>query len=106
MVYVYDVTNPSSFGSVREWASQVCEQNGRDVPGALIANKCDLSERRKVSPEQGMDLAQQLGVEFFEMSSMPMHGGAEPESSAFDHLARSFFDCYKDRKQQIYEMQE
>nr|CDJ85642.1 Ras domain containing protein [Haemonchus contortus] len=45
VVFVYDVTSPSSFASLRSWISE-CERNGLtadcDVPRILIGNKCDL----------------------------------------------------------------
>lgn len=83
----------------------VCEQNGKDVQGrkvswysgVLIANKSDLEDRRKVSGQQGVELAQDLGVEFFEMSSAyTMHQDQAP--CAFEYIAKSFYEAYKERK--------
>ena len=35
----------------------------------LVGNKCDMEEERVVSTERGMQLAEQLGVEFYETSA-------------------------------------
>lgn len=37
VAYVYDITNPETFGQVREWAQMVCEQNGKDVQGRKVS---------------------------------------------------------------------
>ncbi len=42
---------------MREWAQLVCEQNGKDVSGVLIANKADLMDRCKVNPQHAVELA-------------------------------------------------
>ena len=34
----------------------------------LVGNKCDLTESRVVTPDQCRELAQSLGIQFFEMS--------------------------------------
>lgn len=35
----------------------------------LVGNKCDMEEERVVSTERGRQLAEQLGVEFYETSA-------------------------------------
>lgn len=35
----------------------------------LVGNKCDMEEERVVSAERGRQLAEQLGVEFYETSA-------------------------------------
>lgn len=35
----------------------------------LVGNKCDMEEERVVSQERGRQLAEQLGVEFYETSA-------------------------------------
>lgn len=42
---------------------------GDNVPVVLVGNKVDLTDKREVSKEQAMRLAQSLGVEYFEIST-------------------------------------
>ncbi|XP_013411499.1 GTP-binding protein Rit1 isoform X2 [Lingula anatina] len=44
-------------------------RNRDDIPCVLAANKCDLEELRKVSTEEGRQLAQQFDCPFYETSA-------------------------------------
>lgn len=35
----------------------------------LVGNKCDMADKRQVSPEEGEKLAKELGLQFFETSA-------------------------------------
>lgn len=44
---------------------------GEDTPVVLVGNKCDLADKRTVSPEEARKLVQSLGLtEYFETSAM------------------------------------
>ncbi len=59
---VYSVTDPDSFDHVPEFRRRILEVKGSDaLPMILVANKVDLSQRRRVSEEQGLNLARELG---------------------------------------------
>ena len=46
VMLVYDVTNPDSFQLLKQWHESVKQENqGRSLPGVLIANKTDLEQR-------------------------------------------------------------
>merc|ERR1719245_2621891 len=67
--------------------------NGQDVPKILVANKVDLSTERKVSTEEGRELASKNGMKFFETSAKT----GESVAQAFEHLAGLVADIrYKD----------
>lgn len=83
-VFVYDVTNPKSFGSIKGWVekARATFSNPR-IPCALLANKTDLTKLRAITPEQGLELAESLGMPHYEVSAKT---GADIEK-AFDELA-------------------
>ncbi|KAJ4945932.1 RAB33B, member RAS oncogene family a [Gymnodraco acuticeps] len=65
VVFVYDVTNGTSFRSLPAWIEE-CKQHalGSEVPRILVGNKCDLQD----SVQVGTDVAQQ----FADTHSMPL----------------------------------
>lgn len=89
IIIVYDVTDLQSFHQVRSyWMGQI--QNslaGSDVDILLVGNKCDLMETRRVSYDEGKELAMQLTekrnddggnpVQFAEASAKSAHNVEE-----------------------------
>ena len=69
-VVVYDVCDPTSFLNAKTWVRDVRSYRGDDVLIGLVGNKADRAAERKVSPEEGEDLAQELNTLFFEVSAM------------------------------------
>lgn len=65
---VYDVTNRKSFENVSIWLDEV-QKHCENIPLLLIGNKIDLEDQREVSSEEGKDLADKLGLPFFETSA-------------------------------------
>lgn len=74
---VYDITKPASFIKARHWVKELHEQASKDITIALVGNKYDLAEGgndneeslRKVSVEEGKNLAEEEGLLFFEASA-------------------------------------
>ncbi|CAI7656594.1 unnamed protein product [Penicillium pancosmium] len=66
---VYDVTNERSFHNIRNWASTLEPHVPGDSKKILIGSKCDCAEKRVISSEQGQQLADELGIPFFEVSA-------------------------------------
>lgn len=66
-IIVYSVTDQQSFRQVRRFYTQILRARDRDsYPMILAANKIDLVQQRVVTPEDGQNLAQELGVcQFF-----------------------------------------
>ncbi len=79
-MYMYDVTNPASFESLKSWVARVAEQSrDRPVPGndfgptnvaVVVANKIDIEGRTVVKKEQGHGFAESIGAEFFSVSAV------------------------------------
>lgn len=66
---MYDVTNEESFNSVQDWVTQIKTYSWDNAQVILVGNKCDMEDERVVSTERGKQLADQLGLEFFETSA-------------------------------------
>ena len=69
VILMYDITNKSSFKSIPEWIESAREHKGENYPIIIIGNKIDLEERRKITTEEGENLAKKYGLDFFEISN-------------------------------------
>lgn len=68
-ILLYDITNEESFQAVQDWSTQIKTYSWDNAQVILVGNKCDMKEERVVSRERGHELADQLGLEFFETSA-------------------------------------
>jgi small GTP-binding protein len=68
-IIAFDLTNRESFGNVRKWYDIIKEVVIPNIILIIVGNKVDLSDERKVSTEEGMDLAKELGVYYMETSA-------------------------------------
>lgn len=62
------MTDPQSFQDVRNWNTNVETHSQPGVYRLLVGNKTDSGERA-VETQQGRDLAEDLGIKFFETSA-------------------------------------
>lgn len=74
----------SSFTDIRTWHSNIEQHASEGVNKILIGNKCDWSDKRAVTEEQGRELAEELGIKFMETSAKVNQGVED----AFFTLAR------------------
>ncbi|KAJ8954290.1 hypothetical protein NQ318_005873 [Aromia moschata] len=51
------------------WVTQIKTYSWDNAQVILVGNKCDMEDERVISFERGKQLAEQLGVEFFETSA-------------------------------------
>nr|pir hypothetical protein C18A3.6 - Caenorhabditis elegans [Caenorhabditis elegans] len=68
-ILMYDITNEESFNSVQDWCTQIKTYSWENAQVVLVGNKCDMDSERVVSMDRGRQLADQLGLEFFETSA-------------------------------------
>ncbi|CAE1232859.1 MRAS [Acanthosepion pharaonis] len=67
---VYSVTDRHSFESIKNFHTQILRVKDRDsYPMLLVANKVDLVHQRKVSEDQGRELAAHLNINYIETSA-------------------------------------
>lgn len=69
ILLVYDITKRTSFNNVANWMQQLKSHSSDNVTIILVGNKCDLSDKREVSFEEGMEKAKTFGCAFFETSA-------------------------------------
>jgi len=68
ILLVYDVTDRSTFMSIRNWISQIQMHADVNVNKILIGNKCDMADR-VVTTEEGEALAREYNIHFYETSA-------------------------------------
>ena len=62
MILAYDCTSKESFQNVNTWVQQV---NLHAMPGVqkiLLANKADMSDKKVITEEEGMAVAEENGM--------------------------------------------
>ena len=67
---VYDITDDSSFNSVKQWIEDVQSFANKGTNLVLVGNKLDLNNKRKISKEEGQNLATEYGMDFYESSAL------------------------------------
>ena len=68
IILTYDVTDPNSFKNIKNWIKQIESNAQAGVCKVLVGNKCDKPDR-KISYEEGKNLAESFNMEFFETSA-------------------------------------
>ena len=69
IILIYDVTNKKSFENIKKWVNQIKEEASSKICIVLVANKIDMEHKRKVSFEDGQNLAQSINLKIFEASA-------------------------------------
>lgn len=77
---VFDITCQSSFKEVKDWVS--CARKVGDFPINIVGNKADMLDERVVELSEGMALAEELGVKYWETSALT----GQNVDEAFTHL--------------------
>lgn len=69
VVIIYDVTDHDSYENVRNWVDEVKAHTNPDTLLFLVGNKTDSDAERRVSNEDGERLADDLSIQFKEVSA-------------------------------------
>ena len=70
VLLVYDICQKNSFLDVKSWIEQIIENaDNDDIVMILCGNKCDNEKERKITKEEGGNLAKNYGIPFFECSA-------------------------------------
>ena len=70
VLLVYDICEKNSFLDVRDWIEQIVENTDNDnIVMILCGNKSDKKKERKITKEEGENLAKNYGIPFFECSA-------------------------------------
>ncbi|XP_042495100.1 ras-related protein RABF1-like [Macadamia integrifolia] len=68
-VIVYDITSSESFNKAHYWIKELQNHGSPDIVMALVGNKADLHEGRKVPVQDARDYAEKNGMFFIETSA-------------------------------------
>ena len=68
-ILVYDISNRESFEHISNWIEDCLAQSPKTVFMVLVGNKSDLNENRKVSFQEGQEMAKNNHLMFFETSA-------------------------------------
>lgn len=66
---VYDVTNRESFEEIPKWVEESEKYAAENTIRIFVGSKCDVVGKRKVSFEEGKELADHYNVKFLEASA-------------------------------------
>jgi small GTP-binding protein len=81
---VYAIDNQESFDEIGVWYKALTEDCSPLPHIVLVANKCDLVDRRQISMEDGRAMAKKLNANFFEVSAK---ADAQGVKRMFDEIA-------------------
>ena len=68
-ILVYDISNRETFEHISNWIEDCIAQSPKTVFMVLVGNKSDLNENRKVTFEEGQEMAKNNNLLFFETSA-------------------------------------
>ena len=68
IILMYDISDRETFVDIGRWLESIKEAKGQNFPMILIGNKCDLTEVRQITKEEGEQLAKDNGFPFMETS--------------------------------------
>lgn len=68
-VIVFDLTNYDSFTKLNDWIEFVNDSSPKDVVIAIVGNKADLSDQRKVTSKEALEFAKNLHSDYYEVSA-------------------------------------
>ena len=66
---IYDITNKKSFDDIKTWLNEAKTFGNENMHFVLLGNKCELSDNRVVSFQEGKKFAQDNNLIFFEISA-------------------------------------
>ena len=69
VIFVYDITNKSTFEKLSFWVNSVEETLGKEPILGLIGNKIDLFEKQEIFKAKGEEYANGIGAKFYESSA-------------------------------------
>lgn len=90
ILLVYDVSDRKSFNNVKQWKHEIDRYCPEGVLITLVGNKSDLPNR-SVSYAEGMEMADNYGIPFVEVSAKTNYG----IDGLFNSVTKQFLDTRK-----------
>ncbi|CAD8112247.1 unnamed protein product [Paramecium sonneborni] len=88
IIIVYDITDRESFENVKTWIAEIDKYASESVNRMLVGNKADITERREVSYEEGLELSRQYQFPFYETSAK----SSINVEAAFTHITKNILN--------------
>ena len=90
IILIYDVTSRKTYENIKNWVSQIKEEVSEKVTIILVGNKIDDEKNRKVTTEEGENMAKECRLDFFETSAK---SGVNIDST-FNELVKKTVEKY------------
>ena len=104
ILLIYDIADKESFDSIPKWLQEVMNVKTSDVVIALIGNKVDLENERKVTFSEGKKFAEENGFIFQEISAKDGKNFDNLfEVQLFDGIYNKFKSEFDKREKMEYE---
>ena len=97
ILLLYDITKISSFENIREWIQDIRQEVSPKSIIFLIGNKIDLTDQRKISKEQGEELAEEFKIPFFEASAKSGKNVDEVFKALYNKICEIYGDLERER---------
>ena len=105
ILLLYDVTKQSSFQNIRDWIQDIREEVSQKAIIFLIGNKIDLVDKRKISKEKGLELAEEYKLPFFEASAKSGENVDEVFKALYKKISEVYGDMEKERGAKLIKKQ-
>ena len=69
IILMFDLTKQKTYDQISNWMTNIRKYKGDDFPMILIGNKCDLEDKRVITKEEGIELAEKYKLKYFETSN-------------------------------------
>ena len=93
---VYDISSRDSFNNVSTWIEDCKNQSPKTIFMVLVGNKSDLADRRQVNTEEGQELADKYGMQFYETSAKTGENVDTIFLNSADEIAKKIDQGYYD----------
>uniref|UniRef100_H2YLQ2 Small monomeric GTPase n=1 Tax=Ciona savignyi TaxID=51511 RepID=H2YLQ2_CIOSA len=102
-VIVFDLSSSKSFSNCQKWLEELKNffEPGKNIPGILIGNKCDLKERRQVDGNKANAFAVKHNLLYFECSAKHYEG----IDGAFKELANRYHTLHQENPESIQQIE-
>ena len=74
-ILVFAIDDQESFDAIKTKIKRIENHKKNDLPIILVGNKCDLENKRKISTQQGEDLAKSFNSKYYETSALTDENG-------------------------------
>jgi Ras-related protein Rab-1A len=95
IILCFDVTNRLSFDNIARWLNSISTECENETPALILGLKIDLDSDRKVSYDEGLELAKKNSVEYKEVSSL-IHSQQFIEETVFKKIVDDTVKYYID----------